>query len=270
VTNPRLTALIRCRDEERDIGQLIDMLRSQTISDAIQIVVIDSGSRDGTLAEVRRRGVEPLQIRREEFTYGRALNLAAEQAQAPVCVSISAHALPTDEGWAARVVAAFEDQRVACAFGQRVTPDLQPLREPVFQDAQQADATPFWGYSNSAGAFRHDLWEKRPFREELPASEDLEWALHWQRQGWLVRLDPALVVEHSHDDEWPVMSFRRIRRNRGAVTWFRQVDPPPVRSVLREWWFGPHLHRSNWRARLDPRRTSKLAGQYAALRWPKR
>jgi rhamnosyltransferase len=270
VSNPRLTALIRCRDEERDIGHVIDVLQAQTIADAIQIVVIDSGSRDATVAEVRRRGIEPMQIRPEDFTYGRALNLAAAEAGAPVCVSISAHALPTDEGWAERVVAAFDDDRVACAFGQRVTPDLRPLREAVFQDAAQADATPFWGYSNSAGAFRRDLWQQRPFREELPASEDLEWALHWQRQGWLVRLDPALVVQHSHDDEWPLMSFKRIRRNRGAVTWFRRVDAPPVRSVLTEWWFGPHLHRSNWRARLDPRRMAKLAGQYAALRWPAR
>jgi glycosyltransferase involved in cell wall biosynthesis len=270
VTNPRLTALIRCRDEERGIGLLLDTLHGQTIADAIQIVVIDSGSADGTLEEARRRGIEPLQIRPEQFTYGRALNLAAAAAQAPVCVSISAHALPTDDGWAARVVAAFDDPRVACAFGQRVTPDLRPLEEPVFQDAQQADATPFWGYSNSAGAFRRELWQQRAFREELPASEDLEWALHWQRQGWLVRLDPALVVEHSHDDEWPLMSFKRIRRNRGAVTRFRRVDPPSVRSVFREWWFGPHLHRSNWRARLDPRRVAKLAGQYTALRWPAR
>jgi glycosyltransferase involved in cell wall biosynthesis len=270
VDEPRLTALIRSRDEEDGIGRLIDTLQAQTIAEQIEIVVIDSGSRDRTLPEVRRRGIKPLQIRPEEFTYGRALNLAAAQARAPVCLSISAHALPTDEGWAARVVGAFDDPRIACAFGQAVTPDLRPLREPVFQDAAQADATPFWGYSNSSGAFRRDLWRERPFSEELPASEDLEWALHWQRQGWLVRLDPALVVEHSHDDEWPLMSFKRIRRNRSAVTRFRQLDPPPLRTVLTEWWHGPHLHRSNWRARLDLRRVAKLAGQYTALRWPTR
>lgn len=270
MTNPRLTALIRCRDEERDIGAVIDALHSQTIADEIEIVVIDSGSRDRTLEEVRSRGIEPIEIPSQEFTYGRALNLAAAQAHAPLCVAISAHAFPTDDAWAARIVAAFDDHRVACAFGQRRAPDMQPLTQPVFQDAQMADANPFWGYSNSAGAFRRDLWSQRPFDEQLWASEDLEWALHWQRQGWLVRLDPALVVEHSHDDEWPLMSFRRIRRNRTAIRTFRHLDPRPLRSVLREWWFGPHLHRSNWRARLDPRRMAKLAGQYSALRWPGR
>jgi len=37
---------------------------------------------------------------------------------------------------------------------------------------------------------------------------------------------------------------------------------------MTEWWDGPHLHRSNLRARLDPRRAAALAGKYAGMRWP--
>jgi glycosyltransferase involved in cell wall biosynthesis len=269
VTNPRLTALIRCRDEERVIGRLIDALRAQTIAEAIQIVVIDSGSRDGTVDDVRRRGLEPLQIRREEFTYGRALNLAATEAQAPLCLSISAHVRLLDGGWAARVVEAFDDRRVACAYGPRREPQgLRPLTAPLLQDVAHAGAHPLWGYSNSSGAFRHELWQRRPFDERLVADEDLEWAWYWLREGWLVRLDPDLAVDHSHADESPVHAFRRRRAEAAAVHQFREVDPLPLRPVLSEWWRGPHLHRSNLRARLDPRRIAALAGRYAGLRWP--
>jgi rhamnosyltransferase len=265
---PRLSALIRCRDEVRGIGALIDALRDQTISDSIEIVVIDSGSRDGTLEEVRRRGIEPLQIAREEFTYGHALNLAAAAARAPLCVAISAHACPQDSGWAARMLAGFDDERVACAFGQTVGPDLQPLSAPLLQDLQHAQTHPFYGYSNSSGGFRRELWERRRFDERLPASEDREWAWYWLRQGWLVRLDPALAVHHSHADEGPLRTFARARGNLSATRGFRELDPLPLRSVVAEWWNGPHLHRSNWRARLDPRRVAQLAGKYAGLRWP--
>jgi rhamnosyltransferase len=269
VAEPRLTALIRCRDEERGIGGLIDALRAQTMADSIEIVVIDSGSRDGTLAHVRRRGIEPLEIGADEFTYGRALNLAAAEARAPLCLSISAHVRLLDEGWAARVVGAFDDQRVACAYGPRRQPrGLEPLREPLLQDLANAQAHPLWGYSNSSGAFRRELWERRPFDEQLEYDEDLEWAWHWLHRGWLVRLDPALAVHHSHADEGPVRTFRRWRTAAAAVHQFREVDPLPLRPVLSEWWRGPHLHRSNWRARLDPRRMAALAGRYVGLRWP--
>jgi rhamnosyltransferase len=263
-----LSALVRCRDEVRGIGPLIDTLRAQTMSDSIEIVVIDSGSRDGTLEEVRRRGIEPIEIRPEEFTYGRALNLAAAEATAPLCVAISAHARPLDEGWAARMVAAFDDQRVACAYGERVAPDLQPLSAPLLQDVDHARSFPFYGYSNSAGGFRHELWKRRPFDEQLAASEDREWAWHWLRHGWLVLLDPALAVEHSHADEGPLRTFARARGNLAATRRFRDVAPLPLKTVIAEWWQGPHLHRSDARARLDPRRIAQLAGKYAGLRWP--
>jgi len=268
VTDPRLTALIRCRDEERGIGSLIDTLRAQTIADAIQIVVIDSGSRDHTVDEVRRRGIEPLQIRPDEFTYGRALNLAAAQAAAPICLSISAHVRLPDDGWAGRVEHAFDDQQVACAYGPKREPQgLRPLTGPLLQDVAHAEAHPLWGYSNSSGAFRRELWQRHPFDEKLAADEDLEWAWYWLRAGWLVRLDPDLAVHHSHAGEGPVRTFRRRRAEAAAVRQFREVDPLPLRSVLAEWWVGPHLHRSNLRARLDPRRLAGLAGKYAGLRW---
>jgi rhamnosyltransferase len=269
VAEPRLTALIRCRDEERGIGPLIDGLRSQTIADSLEIVVIDSGSQDGTLDEVRRRGIKPLQIPSSEFTYGRALNLAAAAASAPLCLSISAHVRLLDNGWAGRVVDAFTDERVACAYGPRREPKgLRPLTEPLLQDVTHAEAHPLWGYSNSSGTFRRELWERRPFDERLPYDEDLEWAWHWLREGWLVRLDPALAVYHSHADEGPVRTFRRWRSAASAVHQFREVDALPLSEVVAEWWRGPHLHRSDLRARLDPRRVAALAGRYVGLRWP--
>lgn len=268
MSQPQLSALVRCRDEVRGIGRLIDGLRAQTVGNSIEIVVVDSGSRDGTLEEVRRRGVEPIEISPAEFTYGRALNLAAAAASAPLCAAISAHARPLDEGWAARMMSAFENPRIACAFGQRVGPDLEPLTGPLLQDVKHADAFPFIGYSNSAGGFRRELWARRPFDERLVASEDREWAWYWLKQGWLVLLDPALAVHHSHADEGPLRTFVRARTYVSGTRQFRELEPMSLRAALAEWWRGPHLHRSNVRARLDPRRMAQLAGKYAGLRWP--
>lgn len=261
-----MCALVRARDEERGVGRLVDALRAQREVGEIEIVVVDSGSRDGTISELRRRGIEPIQIRPSQFTFGRAINIAAAASRAPVCVVISAHALPPDDSWAARMAGALEDPRVACAFGERVGPDLHPLRESLLQDLAHAERHPFYGYSNSAGGFRRELWSRRPFNESLAASEDKEWAWHWLREGMLVRLDPALAVHHSHDQEGPLRTFRRMRGDVAAVRGFRDLDALPLHAVLEEWWRGPHAHRSSMRARIDPRRIALLAGKYAGLR----
>jgi glycosyltransferase involved in cell wall biosynthesis len=266
VPDPSIAALVRCRDEERGIGRLIDALRAQTTGSQLEIVVVDSGSRDGTLGQVTRRGITAIEIAPQRFSYGRALNVAAAAAKAPICVAISAHALPTDTRWAARMLAAFEDERVACAFGERVGPDLRPLNQPLLQDAEHAAKHPFYGYSNSAGGFRRRLWEQRPFDETLAASEDKEWAWHWLRQGMLVRLDPALSVFHSHADEGPVRTYKRSRWDVEAIARFHDLAPAPLTTIVGEWWGGPHMHRSNLRARLDPRRVALLAGRYQGLR----
>ena len=259
-----VSALIRARDEVAGIRPLLDRLRGQSVP--VEVVVIDSGSTDGTVEAVRSRGVEPLRMEAAAFTDGRALNRAAAAASGDVLVAISAHALPPDEDWVRRMADALNDDRMACAFGERLAPDVRPLREPLLQDRAHAQWCPFYGYSNAAGAFRRALWERRPFDEALAASDDKEWAWHWLSEGMLVRLDPALAVQHSHADEGPLRTFRRARGDFAATRAFRPVQQVPAGAALLEWWRGPHAHASALRARLDPRRAAMLAGKWAALR----
>src|SRR3954471_19042121 len=108
---PLASIVIRTKDEAASIGRLLDILRGQTIADRLELIVVDSGSTDGTVDIVRDHGVEPIEIPAASFTFGGALNTGCEAACGPLIVALSAHAFPADERWAARMVAAFDDER---------------------------------------------------------------------------------------------------------------------------------------------------------------
>lgn len=47
---PAVTVVVRAKDEERTIGRLLDILASQELAGEVQVIVVDSGSRDRTAA----------------------------------------------------------------------------------------------------------------------------------------------------------------------------------------------------------------------------
>src|SRR4051812_19572171 len=189
---PLASVIIRTRDEAASIGKLFDILHAQTIADRLELIVVDSGSTDATVAIARDHGVDPIEIPAESFTFGGSLNTGCEAARSPLVIALSAHAFPRDDTWAARMVGVFDDERVAAACGEDRRPDGTALTALLLQDAEQARDNPFWGYSNAQGGFRRSLWEQRPWRADMPGTEDKEWAWYWLERGWLVRLDPAL------------------------------------------------------------------------------
>jgi hypothetical protein len=211
----------------------------------------------------RAAGARVLEMPPGAFSFGRALNLGAAACAPEVVVALSAHAFPRGADWLERMAAALDDPAVACAFGPTHDWEGRPLRAPVRQDAALAEAHPLWGYSNGAGAFRRSLWAQRAFREDLPGSEDREWALWALRAGHVCVLDAALAVDHDHSRDSLRASFARYAREARGDAMF--LDLPRYR-VLREWWSDQGWHRSRLRARLDPRRAARLAGRWWGLR----
>jgi hypothetical protein len=128
------------------------------------------------------------------------------------------------------------------------------------------ERNPYWGYSNGAGGFRAELWRRRPFREDMPGTEDREWSLWALREGYVCVLDPAIAVEHDHSRDSLGDCFRRSRREHEGFGMYLDVPRYRPRDVAVEWWTHQGAHRSLLRARLDPRRMAHLAGKWVGRR----
>lgn len=262
---PAATVLIRAKDEAPSIGRTLSIIASQTIADRLQVLVVDSGSTDGTVQIATDAGAELLELAPEEFTYGRALNYGCEHARGDIVISLSAHAFPRSRDWAERMLEPFRDPRVACACGMHRDADGAPLRARVAQDYERARLTPTWGYSNHAGAFPRSLWERRPFRADLPYTEDKEWAWAWLKEGRVVVLDPELDVDHSHAERW-VDTYRRSRSEWTGFAMFLDMPHQGPRALLAEWWSHTADYDSRIRELISPRRMFRLLGAYRGRR----
>jgi glycosyltransferase involved in cell wall biosynthesis len=265
---PRCSVIVRTKNEADSIARTLDLLGAQTVE--AEVIVVDSGSTDGTVDIVRTRDVRLIEIPADSFTYGGALNTGAEAASAPILVALSAHAFPRDEHWLERLLACFEDEQVAAASGEVLDWDDGPLTTRRVQDLELARRNPYWGYSNAAGAVRAELWRAHPFRTDLPFSEDKEFAWHWLHHGRTVVIDPLLAVDHDHSkDPLPVL-YSRARAKWLAFSMYLPMPDYPPSALAREWWSERGSWRSHARARLSHRRAAALLGRYAGLRAGKR
>lgn len=267
MTAPGVTVVIRARDQAANLDRTLTLLRGQTIGPhRTETIVVDNGSRDGTGTIAAGHGARVIGLPAGAFTFGGALNLGTANARGAVVVALSADAFPPDEGWLERMVAALRDPAIACASGDRYGPDGEELTGPREQTAELAGRRPEWGYSNAAGAFRRELWRRRPFRADLPGCEDKEWALYWLGEGRRCVIDPALAVEHDHTHDSLGSIYRRARREAEGYAMFLDPGGRGLAGLAHEWWTDRRWYRSALRARLSHRRAARLLGAYAGAR----
>ena len=73
---PDVSIVIRTFNESETLPRCIEGLRTQATPRRVELIVVDSGSTDGTPALARRLGAHVYAVPQAAFNYGGALNLA--------------------------------------------------------------------------------------------------------------------------------------------------------------------------------------------------
>ena len=116
----RIGVVIRTLNESALIGRCLETLAAQRPGFDLDVLVVDSGSTDATVAIAESHGARVLHMRPEEFDYSRALNVGIEAVEGDVILLLSAHAIPVDEHWVAHMLAPFADPAVAGVASRQV------------------------------------------------------------------------------------------------------------------------------------------------------
>ncbi len=201
----RVSVLIRAYNEEAHIGRLLTGIAHQTVKPD-EVILVDSGSTDATLAIASAFSVRIVQIAPEDFSFGRALNRGLESATGDVVVLASAHVYPLFDSWLELLLAPLVDESVVLSYGRQQVPEAGRFSErqllarwfPPRSELRQLD--PFCNNANAA--IRRPLWQELPYDEQLTGLEDLDWAARALARGYVLSYVAEAVVAHVHDESF--------------------------------------------------------------------
>jgi glycosyltransferase involved in cell wall biosynthesis len=217
----RASIVIRTLNEATHLDDLLSMIALQEPATlAREVVVVDSGSTDGTLAIAARHGCRIVHIRRAEFSFGRSLNMGCAAATGEILVFVSGHCVPVGRDWLAELTAPLRAGQAAYSYGRQVGDDNSNYSERrIFAKYfPRVSAIPQEGFfcNNANSALLREVWEAQPFDEELTGLEDMELGRRLVAAGQRLAYVAEAPVFHHHAESWPQVR-RRFEREALAL-----------------------------------------------------
>ena len=226
-TGAPISVVIPVRNEAAKIQSCIEGLIGQTIPIS-EIIVVDSGSTDGTLEILERYpGVRVISIAPETFNHGEARNIGVREAAGDWVFLTVGDAAPADERWAEKMFAGILDDGVVGVCGKQIVPRdpnanpldwFAPVSAGTMERFQFATAAEFDRLSSTeklracswddvSALYRRDILLRIPFRPVM-FGEDALWAKDALRAGSALVYQPAARMYHFHRES-AEFTFRR-------------------------------------------------------------
>lgn len=203
-----ISLVVRTLNESRYLGALLAGVKEQRLrgEDRVEVVVVDSGSTDGTQDIALAHGCVLTHIGREEFSFGRSLNRGCESARGDILVFVSGHCVPADEQWLRHLCQPIAEQQVSYSYGRQIGgPESRYSECRVFEKYYPPKSRlPQQGFfcNNANSALARTAWSTHRFDEDLTGLEDMELAKRLVAAGGRVGYVAEACVYHHHHESW--------------------------------------------------------------------
>ncbi len=217
---PEVSVAIPVRDGGAPFAGVLAALARQTV--AHELVVCDSGSRDGSRELAREHGARVLDIEPARFRHGGTRQWLMEASAGAHVALLSQDAEPADERWLEHLLEGFSlAADVGIAFGpyrprsdapaavrlelerhfRSLAPDGSPRVERLAASERSLPPLSLMGargfFTDANACIARSAWERVGFRD-VPIAEDRVLALDMLRAGYAKAYLPEAAVIHSH------------------------------------------------------------------------
>ena len=229
-SDPRVTLFLPTWNAGTEFPEIFRRMKSQELDRPYEILIIDSGSTDGTVEFLEQQGIRLIQIPNQEFNHGLTRNRGIQEAKGEIVVLATQDAWPHDEQWMQRLVDCYEDPQVGGAWSRQLPrPDANPFikdrlshwegakEEPRVQEVGSPeefealaplDKLGRVAFDNVSSSVRRSVALEIPFRHRQ-FGEDLDWGHRVVLAGYKVVFEPRSKVIHSHNNSiW--YEFKRV------------------------------------------------------------
>ncbi|HKQ40724.1 MAG TPA: glycosyltransferase [Verrucomicrobiae bacterium] len=270
--DPFVSIVMRSFNEAWALKQTLPAIQQQEYRNW-ELIVIDSGSTDGSVDLIRR--AEPahfVQIQPHEYIPGPVMNCGMSLARSEYIIFLNADATPQGANWLRPLVNGLLDSQTAAVYGRQIPrPDCRAVYahdyERCFGDHRESTQWDHF-FSMASSGIRKDVWSRRHFAETITYSEDDEWTRWCRAEGYRILYIPESVAMHSHNYT-PAQAYKRSfgeaqalayvwTGKRRDVNWLRTFGLGFVNDVRKDFKYCarsqrlrelPHAMRIRWNQR---------------------
>jgi len=248
---PLVSVVVPTRDRPTSLSRCLAALAAQTVSDDVEVIVVDDGSAQpaAIIAATRRHGFVRL-IRLQHGGPAAARNAGVGNARGK-CICFTDDDCEPAAGWAealARAIGAGADAVAGRTLSAYPGSAIAAAAEIVAEAPQLASSPSNGGLSFAPTnnlACRDDVLAAVPFDERYPAAagEDRDWCARLVAAGSVLRAEPGAELVHRPDETLRAFLRQQVRYGRGAYRFRtsgarRRLEPPIFYARLIRRGFG--------------------------------
>jgi len=211
-----ISIIIPVKNGIQTIDNCLNAILSQTLISQTEIIIIDSGSTDGTLDIVKKYPVKLYEINPKDFGHGTTRNYGVSLANGKFVVMTVQDAIPSSNKWLEIMLQHFGNMQVVAVGGQQVVPHekdknplqwYRPINKPTFRKVNFSKdefykLTPEEKRKNCVlddvnAMYRKSNLQQIPF-ENTEFGEDMLWAKEALLNGFIIIFDNNSQVYHYH------------------------------------------------------------------------
>lgn len=243
-----ISVVMRSFNEAWAVGETIRQLFSQDFDGEIELIVIDSGSSDGSIGIIRKANPAKLiQIPLGTYVPGVVLNQGAREASHDWIVFLNADATPVGKDWLVNLLKpCLDSPKFGAGFSRQIPrPDCKAVFAHDYDRCfgPERDSKNWDHFFSMVSSVTHrSVLDQHPIREDLQYAEDDEWTRRLAAAGFTIPYAIDSVVMHSHNYTVK-QSYKRLFGDAKAMA-AAGTAPPEKNLVLG--WLADSLRDAKW------------------------